>query len=294
MHNLTIKRVAIISKPQKPELAQIVPELIAWLSAHGCEAVADPSTVPHLPSGVSPTVRVVPREELAEQALSFAVVLGGDGTLLAAARAVARAGVPIVAVNLGSLGFLTEVRREDLYPTLDAWCQGKIVAERRAMVRCELTRNGQRIVQYEALNDIIVAKGNIARIADLRVSLDGVFVANYMADGVIVASPTGSTAYSLAAGGPVVVPSLRAMVITPVSPHALTNRPLVVPGESEILLTPNRAEQLFVTADGQEAHEINMGDEVRCRLSEYDVQLIRLEQTSFFDVLRTKLKWGER
>lgn len=288
------RRVAIISKPQKPELAQIVPELVSWLSAHKFEAIADPSTIPYLDGGLHPAVRMVERGALAEQSLSFAIVLGGDGTLLAAARAVARAEVPILAVNLGSLGFLTEVRVEDLYPTLDAWRDGRITADRRAMVRCEIVRDGRRIAQYEALNDIIVAKGNIARLADLRVSLNGVFVANYMADGVIVASPTGSTAYSLAAGGPVVAPNLRAMVITPVSPHALTNRPLVVAGDSEILLTPNRAEQLFATADGQEAHPIEMGDQVRCRLSEHDVQLIRLEQTSFFEVLRSKLKWGER
>lgn len=294
MHNSSPKRAAIICKPQKPELSKIVPDLIAWLTAHGVEAIADASAAPHLTGDLQHRIPVVPREELVQQGLSFAIVLGGDGTLLAAARALARANVPILAVNLGSLGFLTEVRSEDLYPTLEAWCEGKITTDCRAMVYCEIIRDGKRVAEYEALNDIIVGKGYISRLADLRVYLNKVFIANYMADGVIVASPTGSTAYSLAAGGPVVAPSLRAMVITPVSPHALTNRPLVVPGDAEIMLTPNRAEQLFVTADGQEAHEINLHDEVRCRLSEHDVQLIRLEQTNFFEVLRSKLKWGER
>ncbi len=288
------KRVAVICKPQKPELSQIVPGLISWLVKHGYEPVADSTTEPHLESVADLRVPIVPREELPQQALAFAVVLGGDGTLLAAARAVAKADVPILAVNLGSLGFLTEVRLEDLYPTLEAWCSGSIHADRRAMVRCGIFRDGYCTVEFEALNDIVVAKGNIARIADLRVCLDGGFVANYMADGVIVATPTGSTAYSLAAGGPVLAPNLRAMVITPVSPHALTNRPLVVPGDSQITLSLNRADQLFVTADGQEAREIRSGEEVRCWLSRHDLHLIRPKNASFFDVLRTKLKWGVR
>ncbi|HEY0565385.1 MAG TPA: NAD(+)/NADH kinase, partial [Terriglobales bacterium] len=258
------------------------------------EVVADPVTAPHLNGGHDVRVRVVTREQLAQESLAYAIVLGGDGTLLSAARSLARSQVPIVAVNLGSLGFLTEVRLEDMYPTLQAWCSKTISTDRRAMVHCSIYRDERLIAEYEALNDVVVAKGNISRIADLRVSLNGTFVANYMADGVIVATPTGSTAYSLAAGGPVLAPNLRAMVITPVSPHALTNRPLVVPGEATISIRMNRADQLFVTADGQEAHEMHARDEVRCRLSDHDVQLIRLNETSFFDVLRSKLKWGER
>ena len=289
------KRVAILSKPQKAELSSIVPSLLEWLIARGFEPVVDPPTAPHLPQSDGPSqVRIVSREDLRNQALAFAIVLGGDGTLLSAARVLARAQVPIMAVNLGSLGFLTEVRREDLFLALDEWCEGKIKTERRAMARCCVFRDGRCTAQYDALNDIVVARANISRVADLRVSLNGVFVANYMADGVIVATPTGSTAYSLAAGGLVLVPQLRAMIITPVSPHALTNRPLVVPGDSTISITLNRADTLFVTADGQEAEEITIKDEIRCSLADYDLQLIRHENTNFFDVLRSKLKWGER
>jgi NAD+ kinase len=189
---------------------------------------------------------------------------------------------------------LTEVRLEDLYLTLEEWYAGKLPVDRRAMVRCGIFRNNEQIAEFEALNDIVVAKGNVSRIADLGVWLNGTFVANYMADGIIVATPTGSTAYSLAAGGPVLAPTLRSMVITPVSPHALTNRPLVVPGESQIRIAMNRDDSLFLTADGQEGQPLAPRDEVRCWLSEHDLQLVRPCNTNFFDVLRTKLKWGER
>jgi NAD+ kinase len=288
------KRVAILSKPQKPELAQIVPALVAWLRIRGFETIADGTTAQYLTHSADAGVKVFPREEVAHAGLAFAIVLGGDGTLLSAARAVSRANVPILAVNLGSLGFLTEVRLEDLYPTLEAWCDGRVQCDRRAMLQCDIYRDGRCIAEYEALNDVVVAKANIARIADLSVFVGGNFVANYMADGVIIATPTGSTAYSLAAGGPVVAPNLRVMLVTPVSPHALTNRPLVVSGDDEITIRMNRADQLFVTSDGQEAQEITVHDEIRCRLSKNSVRLIRPKTTNFFDVLRTKLKWGER
>jgi NAD+ kinase len=163
------------------------------------------------------------------------------------------------------------------------------------MVRCQLMRDGRCIAEYDALNDVVVAKGAIARIADIRVSVDGSFVAEYKADGIIVATPTGSTAYSLAAGGPVLAPNVRALVITPISPHALTNRPLVVPDSAEILLEPVHVpEQAFLTVDGQEGLPLNSCDQLKCSLSHARVRLIRHSDPGFFDVLREKLKWGER
>lgn len=288
-------RVALISKPQKAELAQIVPQLVRSLLDRGATVLADPATAQYLLSAPDPEVRIVPREEFAIYELRFAIVLGGDGTLLAAARTLAKANVPILAVNLGSLGFLTEVRLDGLYPTLDAWLAGGLAPERRTMLHCELFRGGRCMAEYEALNDIVVAKGNIARIADLTVSVNGIYVADYKADGLIVATPTGSTAYSLAAGGPVLAPDVRALVITPISPHALTNRPLVITDGAEVIIKPNHVpENAFLTVDGQEGLAIDARDEVHCRLSRYQVQLIRNTEASFFDVLRTKLKWGER
>ncbi len=289
------QRIALISKPQKAELAKIVPELVQSLLERGAAILADPATAQYLRRSPDRQVRIAPREELAAYELSFAIVLGGDGTLLAAARTLARSKVPILAVNLGSLGFLTEVRLEDLYPTLDAWLRGQSKPEPRAMLHCEVMRADRCVAEYEALNDIVVAKGNIARIADLTVSVNGAYVANYKADGLIVATPTGSTAYSLAAGGPVLSPDVRALVITPISPHALTNRPLVITDAAEVLIRPNHVpESAFLTVDGQEGLAIDSRDEVRCRLSHYEVQLIRNHEATFFDVLRTKLKWGER
>ena len=290
-----MKRVGIISKPEKPELHAIIPELIGWLEERSFKVLIDPVSSVYLGKDTSRTVGVAGREAIAAQSPEFVIVLGGDGTLLAAARAVAKAGIPILAVNLGSLGFLTEVRLEDLYPALQEWMAGALAPEDRTMIHCELYRDGRVIAEYDALNDVVVAKGAIARVADLRISVDRLLVAEYRADGVIVASPTGSTAYSLAAGGPVLAPNVRAIVITPISPHALTNRPLVVPEGSQIVVEPLRVpDQAFLTVDGQEAIPMNERDQVRCSLSQARVRLVRKNDPGFFDALREKLKWGER
>ena len=208
---------------------------------------------------------------------------------------VAKSGTPILAVNLGSLGFLTEVRLEEIYSTLDAFENNTCGREFRAMLECKVMRRGQCVSEFLALNDIVITKGTIARMAEVDVKVNGEFVANYKADGVIVGTPTGSTAYSLAAGGPVLGPDVEAFVITPVSPHALTNRPLVVKDSAEVALMVRGApEETFLTVDGQTGMPTLEGDEVICCKSEHKVQLVKLAGRSFFDVLRTKLKWGER
>lgn len=283
-------RVAVISKPQKEELRQTLPELVLWLKAHGYEPLLDPVSANYVADE-----KICPRPEMAALHPDFAIVLGGDGTLLAAARVFARTGIPILSVNLGALGFLTEVRLADLYTHLDAWNSKCCTLESRAMLHSELWRDGKLHREHDALNDVVAAKGTIARMGHFSVEVDGQLAATFRADGVIVATPTGSTAYSLAAGGPVLIPVMDTLIVTPICPHQLTLRPLVLPGESHILLRIEGVpDQTFLTVDGQEAIQLRIGDELRCRRSEYSVKLIRIGANGFFDVLRSKLKWGER
>jgi NAD+ kinase len=285
-----MSRIAIISKPQKEELRQLLPELVLWLKAHGHEPLLDPVSSTYV---LDEPVHA--RPELASLNPDLVIVLGGDGTLLAAARVFARSGMPILSVNLGSLGFLTEVRLSDLYAHLEAWGKGVCCVESRAMLHSELWRDGKIYSEHEALNDVVVAKGAIARMGHFAVEVDDQLAASFRADGVIVATPTGSTAYSLAAGGPVMVPRVDVLVVTPICPHQLTLRPMVLQGSSRVLVRiEGIPDQTFLTVDGQEAVELRVGDELQCRKSDYCVKLIRLGENGFFDVLRSKLKWGEK
>lgn len=283
-------RVAIISKPQKEELRHVLPELVLWLKGHGYEPLLDPVTATYVVQEP-----VCPRQEMAGKDPELVIVLGGDGTLLSAARVFARTGVPILSVNLGALGFLTEVSLDALYTYLEAWKGQCCAIESRSMLHSQLWRDGKIYCEHHALNDVVVAKGTIARMGHFSVEIDGQTAASFRADGVIVATPTGSTAYSLAAGGPVLLPSLDAMLVTPICPHQLTLRPLVVPGEAKIQVRiEGIPDQTYLTVDGQEAIPLRIGDELRCCRSDYSVNLIRTGPNSFFDVLRLKLKWGER
>lgn len=284
-----MKTAAIISKPAKPELQALLPELSRWFGAHGYRVIVDKETAVYGSDG-----EVCPRKEIGNQNPTFVLMLGGDGTLLSAARAVARQGVPILAVNLGSLGFLTEVTLADVYGALDAVEAGACPVESRSVIECSLVRDGACISTYHALNDAVVNKSAIARLVGFDLLVDGVFVVGYKADGVIVATPTGSTAYSLAAGGPILAPAVNAFVVTPVSPHSLTHRPLVVPDSSKIeIVVQSNQEHTFLTIDGQTGTPILQGDCIECVKAAHTVKLFRMKNT-FFDVLRTKLKWGQR
>lgn len=283
-------RVAIISKPQKDELRQLLPELALWLRAHGFDPLVDPVSATY-----AADEEVCARPAMAAQHPELVIVLGGDGTLLAAARVFARTGIPILSVNLGALGFLTEVPLSRLYAHLEGWIQGGCCLETRWMLHSELWRDGAIRCEHDALNDVVVAKGAIARMGQFSVEVDDQLAALFRADGLIVATPTGSTAYSLAAGGPVLVPGVDALIVTPISPHQLTLRPTVVPGGSKILVRIEGVpDQTYLTVDGQEAIEMRLGDELRCRRSDACVKLVRLTGNHFFDLLRSKLKWGER
>jgi NAD+ kinase len=283
-------QAAIISKPQKPELAGILRDLLAWLEARNYHYLLDPDSAAYL-DAADPVERV----ELPQHKPNLVIVLGGDGTLLAAARAFARTTTPILSVNLGSLGFLTETPLSDLYATLEAWCDNCADIEVRSMMHAEIIRDGETVQEWDALNDVVVAKGTIARMGDFSVEIEKQFVATFRADGIIISTPTGSTAYNLAANGPIVMPSVNAMLVTPICPHLLTIRPIVVPGEATISVrvvgVPN---EIYLTVDGQEAVQLKLGDYVHCQRSEASVRLLRHQPNGLFSVLRSKLKWGER
>jgi NAD+ kinase len=286
-----MKKASIISKQGKPELAKVAVQVVDWLRRHGYAITADAAT-----REFCLDCEPAEREELATVAPDFVIVLGGDGTLLSTARCVARADIPILGVNLGSLGFLTEVKQEEIEQALE-----EVDAARsyelslRPMLHCQVIREGKCVATYEALNEVVMNQSAVARITDFEVRVNDIFVANYKADGLIISTPTGSTAYSLAAGGPILAPDVPGFVITPVASHALTNRPLVVKDtaviEARIMVT---REQAFLTIDGQVGTPLGENDLVRCRKSEHNVKLFKFTGRSFFDVLRTKLKWGER
>ena len=283
------KTAAIISRPDRPKVAEILPGLFAWLAEHGYKVIIDEQTANYFDGQ-----EVVPRSLMASRKLDLVIVLGGDGTLLSAARATAAVDVPLLGVNLGSLGFLTEIPLTSLYPMLDAIAQGRAAIEPRSLMQVELVRDDAVRGSYLVFNDAVVNKTALARLNTYDLHIDRAFVASYRADGMIMATPTGSTAYSLSAGGPVLMPRVNAFVITPVAPHSLTHRPLVVPDSVEIeILLRSEEEVAYLSLDGQPGLDLRDGDRVRCRRSEHHVNLFRTG-SDFFHVLRTKLKWGER
>jgi NAD+ kinase len=284
-----IKIVGVISKPGIPRASTIVSDLVAWWKERGVETRLDHESARYLKSNDG-----LPREQVPEGA-QLVIVLGGDGTLLAAARAVAGREIPILPVNLGGLGFLTAITLDQLYPELEcALCGEQRVVPRR-MLHGKVVRDGKTVATYEALNDVVIGKTQIARMIDLETYVDGQYVSTFKADGLIVATPTGSTAYSLSAGGPIVFPAVAAICITPVCPHMLTNRPVLVPDTSviEIVCKAPRKEA-YLTVDGQVGEPLMENDRVVCQSSDHQVYLIRPPKMFFFDVLRQKLKWGER
>jgi NAD+ kinase len=283
------KTVAIISKPSRPELSDVLPGLDQWLKARGYRVVMDHESA----SNYTPA-QVLARSEFAALAPDLALVLGGDGTLLSAARAVSTAGTLILGINLGTLGFLTEVQLAGLFPALEAIERGDYVIDSRSMLTCSLFRNGATLATHSALNDLVVSKSAIARLNHFQLFVDSEFVSSYKADGLIIATPTGSTAYSLGAGGPILKPDVQAFVITPVSPQGLTHRPVVVRDTVGIEIRVNTGdEQAYLSLDGQVGMPIQDGDVVRCAKADHPAKLLRFQKT-FFEVLSTKLKWGER
>jgi NAD+ kinase len=282
---------AIVSKPQKPELELILAELVDWLNAQGFQTVLDTESAGYL----GREAEAVERPAMAAHNPAVVISLGGDGTLLSAARAFAHTDTPILGVNLGSLGFLTEVPLTELYTTFQAWLAGTAVIDTRSLMHAQLFRDGQLFREWDALNDVVLSKGAIARMGEFAIELDGQFVARFRADGVIVSTPTGSTAYTLSADGPILIPTVDAMVLTAICPHLLTIRPIVFPGDSEIAVVVDVVpHETYLTVDGQEAVELLLNDRILCRKSKRRVRLLRLHPNGLFNVLRNKLSWGER
>jgi NAD+ kinase len=283
------RTIAIISKPGRPELSDILPPLEKWLQERNFTVVSDEESAAYFAAS-----NVVPRVDLAKHSPDLALVLGGDGTLLSAARAVAKVGTLILGVNLGTLGFMTELALDDLYPALEAIEKKHYVVDSRSMLSCSLVRNAEAVATHAALNELVVSKSATARRKHFELFVDAEFVSSYKADALIIATPTGSTAYSLGAGGPILKPDVDAFVITPVSPHGLTHRPVVVRDTVEIEIHVKTGdEEAYLSLDGQVGMPVRDGDIVRCVKAEHQARLLRFQKT-FFEVLATKLKWGER
>jgi NAD+ kinase len=288
-------RVGIVAKSH---LREATPHLIAiesWLAERGHHAVFETATAALMPAAAG---RAVADKPALVAGVDLLVVLGGDGTLLSVADCAVKADVevPILGVNFGSLGFLTEATLPELYPSLESALSGAARIEERMMLRATTIRGGLPLPDHLALNDVVITKAARARMTDLSVFVGDEFVTRVKADGLIVATPTGSTAYNLAAGGPIVQPVVDAIVLTPIAPHMLTNRPIVIPASSIVRVQPMMAErdELYVTFDGQAGYQLEAGDEVRISRAERRVRLLRPSPRSYFDVLRQKLKWNER
>jgi NAD+ kinase len=289
-----VSRVGILATSHLTAAGPHLVEIARWLQARGVQAVFESATAA---LGVPPLSPAVSKAALATD-VDMVLVLGGDGTLLGMADCIGEAGsrIPILGVNFGSLGFLTEVTLPELYPSLEAAVGGRARLEERMMLRASTVRPGQPPARNVALNDVVITKGARSRMIDLSVHVGDEFVTRVKADGLIIASPTGSTAYNLAAAGPIVAPSVDALILTPIAPHTLTNRPIVIPANALVRVQPileDRAE-VFVTFDGQEGFQLQADDEIEVRRSDTPLRLIKPSTRSYFEVLRTKLKWGER
>ncbi|GMT47385.1 MAG: NAD kinase [bacterium] len=283
-----MKNIGIISKTGKPEPPEILKELIPWLTGKGFNVFIDRETSDIL------GIKGYSRSEM-PGLVDVVVVLGGDGTMLGAARLVAEKGIPILGVNLGGLGFITEVNRSDLFTAIETMLKGECSVEERIMIQADIVRNGEAITSYTVLNDVVITKGALARIIDLETYVDHSYVTTFKSDGLIMSTPTGSTAYNLSAGGPIVHPVLDCIVLTPICPHTLTNRPIVLSGESLIEVgLKSESEDVFLTLDGQIGVSLEKGDMVEVKKSPHKTRLFLPCERDYFQVLREKLKWGER
>jgi len=287
---MQIQNVAIFAKIHDPRCLGIASDLINWLEERGCTPLVEAQLTGQL--GYS---KAFSEDDIRDQA-ELVVVLGGDGTLISVARLFSNRDVPILGVNLGSLGFLTEITVEELYTRLEKCLEGNPRVSERMMLEVTLHREGQEIEKCNVLNDMVINKGALARIVDLETKVNRHFLTTYKADGLIVSTPTGSTGYSLSAGGPIIHPLMSCIVITPICPHTLTNRPIVVTDESIISITVASSfdEKVYLTLDGQVGFELREGDSVEIRKALTTTALVMSRSREYFEILRTKLKWGER
>jgi NAD+ kinase len=283
------RRVGLVGKAHHPQIRPVVEHLVRRFASLGVEAVIEERTA------VWEELEIPRVANLLDAGLDLIVVLGGDGTLLSVARTAQAEEIPLLGVNLGSLGFLTETALDRLDPVLDAVCAGRCTVEERIMLEVAVRHAGGTRGPFVVLNDAVINKAALARMIEMEASVDGAYLTTYRADGLIVATPTGSTAYSLAAGGPIVYPDMEAVVITPICPHTLTNRSLVVPGRVTVEVAIHSGEQdIHLTLDGQTGIALAPADRVLIRKSAARTRLVHCPDREWFGVLRQKLKWGER
>jgi NAD+ kinase len=282
------KSIGILTKPKFPEVKTTLHAVVTWLRARNIVVLLDTTS-----AGLLSEQGGIQKTQLAEKA-DVLLVLGGDGTMLNAARLAGERGIPILGVNMGGLGFLTEVRLEHLYPSLERVFANDYVIDERLMLKTHVHRHGETVARGVVLNDVVVSKGTLARMIELKIAIQGQFVTNLRGDGLIVSTPTGSTAYSLSAGGPIINPAVQSLILTPICPHTLTHRPLIVQGNVEIDVTlTSRDEGAMATLDGQVGVALTQGDTVVMNVSDQRTRLIRFPESNYYDVLREKLKWGD-
>jgi len=283
-----MKKIGIICKSGRDEPKEILDRLLPWLNQKGYETLVDPEAAEKL------NVKGFPRSVIASLS-DVVLVLGGDGTMLSVSRLVAEKGIPILGINLGSLGFITEVNREEIFDAVEKMLSDGCAVEERLMLTARIHRGGIKITEYIVLNDVVINKGALARIIDLETYINGTYVTTFKADGLIISTPTGSTAYSLSAGGPILYPTSNSMVLTPICSHTLTNRPIVLPDDFKIeVVLKTLSEDVYLTLDGQAGFSLRIDDVIEVIKSSFRTKLLVPVERNYFDVLRTKLKWGER
>lgn len=283
-----MKKIGIITKLKKPEAIEVVNKLNPWLKEKDRDTFIDIETATSIGE------KGFQRSEI-PSLVDMIIVLGGDGTLLSVVRLVGDLGIPILGVNLGGLGFITEVPLDELYTTLERIFNNDYFIEERLMLIAQVRRRGERIAEYNVLNEVVINKGALARIIDLETYINKTYVTTFKADGIILSTPTGSTAYSLSAGGPIIYPTLNSFIITPICPHTLTNRPLVLPDDFLVeIALKSESGDVFLTLDGQVGFSLKYGDVVEVKKSQGKIKLISSPKRDYFKILRTKLKWGER
>jgi NAD+ kinase len=294
MHHVPIKRIGVVIKPGLPKALATVAELLRWLTARGLQLYAGPS-LDHaaLVAQTGGTLHAIELEEMAGT-VDLIVVLGGDGSMIGTARVMGDYDIPVLGINYGTLGYLSEFRVEEMFPALETVLAGDFLIEERVRLSVELLSGDKLPVHNRALNELVVNKAAMARIIDIEARMNGQLISQFRADGLIISTPTGSTAYNLSAGGPVVYPSMNALVITPICPFRLSDRPIVVPDDAIIevsIKTPG--EEVYLTLDGQIGHEVEVGDRILIRKSRTTFKIVQPANRNYFDVLRDKLRWGK-
>ena len=283
------KKIGVFCKPKAPSATDILGRLIPWLRKQNYHIFLDTGTAAIINETSSYEKREIPQQA------DLLIVLGGDGTLLSVARAAHPHNIPILAVNLGSLGFLAEISIDELYPTLENILAGKFEIENRMLLNACIWRNGEKVEDHNVLNDVVINKGAVARVINLQVLVNGQYMTSYRADGLIIATPTGSTAYSLSAGGPIIHPSMHTLVLSPICPFTLTNRSILIPDQSIIQVKlAAEYDDVRVTLDGQEGYDMRAGDILEIKKTKTSFQLIRGPNKNYYQILRDKLHWGSQ